>query len=97
MTEVKYRNSRTNHELEIVNHHDDIRACAGISAIAWALAGAVTNECDLDTLIMEDGHVHIKCVDARKRNAKALNNYFQMAIIGLKQIALEYPGTISFM
>lgn len=95
MTEVRYRNSRNRHELEITGHHADRVACAGISSIAWALAGAAANVSEIDDLVMEDGYIHI-CVGDRGKTGKALYNFFFMAYIGLRQIELEYPGTISF-
>ena len=95
MTEVRYRNSRNRHELEITGHHVDKTACAGISAIAWALAGSAANVSEIDTLVMEDGYIHV-CVGARKKAGRTLYNFFFMAYVGLRQIELEYPGTISF-
>jgi len=94
MTKVTFRNSKVNHELIIDGHHEDKLACAGISSIAWALAGALANECDIDTLIMDDGFVKVKVLSTK--HSRTISAYFQMAYIGLRQIELEYPNTISF-
>ena len=95
MTEVVYRNQTFDHSLEIKEHHADKAACAGISAIAWALAGAVTNRCDPDMVVLTDGYVNIRARGTKKTD-KALRDFFFMAYIGLRQIALEYPDTIEF-
>ena len=95
MIEVTYRNDDYEYSLEIKNHHEDKLACAGISAIAWALAGAVNDRCEPDTLILEDGYVNIR-VEGSKRTDEAIRSFFFMAYIGLRQIELEYPGTITF-
>lgn len=93
MTEVIYRNDDYEYSLEIKNHHEDKLACAGISAIAWALAGAVSNRCEPDAIIIEDGYVNIQ---VKERTDKMISDFFFMAFVGLKQIELEYPGTITF-
>ncbi len=68
--------------------------CAGISAIAGALAGWVLNHPGAEpaTIRLEEGEAYIRVVrpDLRCRVA------FEMAEIGLLQIARQYPEFLKF-
>lgn len=68
--------------------------CAAISGIAGALAGWVLNHPGAEpaTIRLEDGEAYIRAVrpDLRCRVA------FEMAEIGLLQIARQYPEFLAF-
>ena len=61
-----------------------VEACAGVSAILYALAGFVINEMPgaATALKLEPGKAEICCPDTEK-----LRTAFEMAAIGLAQIA----------
>ena len=98
MITVNYSFEEETHELSIRGHAgysdcgNDI-VCAAVSAIAYTLLGMLENNSDhidsLDT-IENVGDVSIFCEGDEK-----IANAFEMAIIGLAQIANQYPDNIT--
>ncbi len=65
------------------------QVCAGISAIMYALAGVIQNRLvDGSYTISDSGEA--RC-EFSGENAQA---FYDMTVIGLKQIALSYPGFV---
>ena len=75
------------------NPGNDI-VCAGASAIAYSLLGYLHNAPEhievVEELIEESGLVSI-----RLQGDETLSHAFDMAVIGLMQIAVKYPENIS--
>ena len=97
MTKVYYFKSEDQHELYIYGHagYDeegrDI-VCSAVSSIGYALLGFLENEAD-DTseyaYFTESGKLVVSA------NASAsVDAAFKMAVIGLRQIAKQYPDHV---
>lgn len=98
MIRVYYTRGEGEHELTVNGHAGyaeygkDI-VCAGVSALVYALWGWL--ECNQDEVddvadvILEDGQVCITCTGNDK-----VNTAFQMAMIGLAQIAGAHPDYV---
>lgn len=93
--EIRLKGSEFSFELQ--GHADfdpgnDI-VCSGVSAIAYALLGYIENNQDLITDIYENdscsGFVSVKL-----SGDAAMTPAFEMAAIGLMQIAKEYPDNV---
>ena len=99
MIRVYYTRGEGKHELNINGHAGyaeygrDI-ICAGVSAITFALLGWMEHNeeeiTQLDELMVEDGQVFIACAGTNN-----LNTAFQVAIMGLIQIARAHPEYVS--
>lgn len=96
MIRIGYDINDTNCELFLIghanydNHGKDI-VCAGVSAIVYSLIGMLQNNCGDDLKVKEDaGDVEITCDSTEKVKAA-----FEMAVIGLAQIALTYPNNVN--
>ena len=99
MTKIYYNRSKDEHELSIYGHagYDnegrDI-ICSAVSAIAYALLGFLENEAN-DTsdydYMTESGKL---CVTAD--TSERVDAAFDMALIGLAQIARQYPDYVRF-
>ena len=93
MIVIDYRVGDRDHELTIKGHADyadngnDI-VCAGVSAIAFTLLGFLENHRDdIESIGAQrtSGDLHIECIGGDK-----VSLAFDMAIIGLQQIAMKY-------
>ena len=98
MMTIRYVKKGYAHRLSIAGHAgyaengSDI-VCAGVSAIAYALLGFLENDDDVvyeDEPICEEGRLEIDCRGGDRANAA-----FDMAMIGLLQIAEQYPRCVS--
>lgn len=97
MTEVFYSRTEDGHELMISGHagYDsggrDI-VCSAVSAVAYALLGFLENEangtsdCDYMT---ESGLLGVTAAASER-----VNTAFEMALIGLMQIEMQYPDYV---
>ena len=96
MIRVYYARGEGEHELSISGHAhyadygQDI-VCAGVSAIAFSLLGWLEhNEEELSDLsVSEVEQFYLSCKGSEK-----IDTAFQMAVIGLVQIAREYPDHV---
>lgn len=98
MIRVYYTRGEGRHELTINGHagyaeHGKDIVCAGVSAIVFALLGWMEHNedeiDDLEDLIAEDGQVYIACTGNDK-----LETAFQVAVLGLIQIARAHPDYV---
>ena len=74
------------------NHGNDI-VCAGVSAITYTLLGFLDQHWDDVENISaktESGYAHIACKGGEK-----VSTAFDMAMIGLQQIAMKYPKHVT--
>ena len=87
------------HALTITGHagysdHGNDIVCAGVSAIAFTLLGFLDNHSDDVGSISaqaKSGDFHISCDECGEKIATA----FDMAMIGLQQIAMKYPKHVT--
>lgn len=94
MIRASYRTDGKTHSLIVVGHagyNDEGRdiVCAGVSAVTFGLAGWLANhEKDTSYLykFMQSGSTTIIC-----EGNEAVNTAFEVAVIGLAQIAKQYP------
>lgn len=91
MTRVLITKNGMHYRLHAVDHAGDKLVCAGISAVTYALAGALANVAEPDELRLEDGEVIIDCIS----NDNRVHDYYVMASIGLRQIELASPDKIN--
>ncbi len=98
MTQVEYRVGDRSHSLTITGHadysdHGNDIVCAGVSAITFTLLGFLDNHSDdIESISAQtkSGYAAVSCVGGEK-TALA----FDMALIGLQQIAMKYPKHVS--
>lgn len=98
MIEIVYRKADNAHSLSLRGHAgyhagNDI-VCAGVSAIVFSLLGYIDNHGDeISGLRMhvDGGDTDISCREAGSNTATA----FEMAVIGLAQIAKAYPDNVA--
>lgn len=99
MTELYYTRNDGQHELYVTGHagYDaegrDI-VCSAISAVGYTLLGYLAN-CDEEpdfSYIDEPGRLVVICEITPKTNTA-----FEMAYIGLSQIAQQYPPFVRFI
>ena len=99
MVNATYRRDKTSHSFSVVGHAgysecgNDI-VCAGVSAVIYSLLGFLNNIPDKDkhlTAVAESGNTHIFW----RETCTEVSAAFQMALIGLMQIALKYPEHIT--
>ena len=95
---IDYRVGDHEHDLTILGHAgysvtgNDI-VCAGVSAITYTLLGFLENHRDDIAYISaqdKSGDTRIICKGGEK-----VHTAFEMAIIGLQQIAMKYPKYVS--
>lgn len=97
MLHIRYRTDGEAHSLRMAGHagydeHGKDIVCAGASAIVYALLGWLENNGDDlkgNLTSVESGNVWISCEGGEKTAAA-----FEMARIGLGQIAKKYPGFV---
>ena len=98
MIRVYYSRGEGEHELTINGHAGSAEygkdiVCAGVSAIAFALLGWLENNqeelTEMDELIAEDGQVYIACAGSDE-----VSTAFEVALMGLIQIARQYPECV---
>ena len=98
MIQIDYHVGDDTHALTIAGHagyseHGNDIVCAGVSAITFTLLGFLENhKDDIESISAqtESGRAHIACKGGEK-TALA----FDMAIIGLQQIAMKYPKHVT--
>ena len=98
MIEVAYYGGGPSHKLIIKGHagysdHGNDIVCAGVSAITFTLLGFLDNHSDdIESISAQtqSGHAHISC-----KGGKTTELAFDMALIGLQQIAMKYPKHVS--
>jgi len=97
MTEVVARDSAGRISLRMEGHagfnpgNDPV--CAACSALAYALMGYIINAQDVREVYALDvatGHVRIEASGGRE-----LAGAFECAVIGLQQLAAQYPKNVS--
>lgn len=97
MIQAKYRKDDTAHSFTVTGHAeysdkgDDI-VCAGASSIVYALLGFLENNREDLGYINADvheGNVQITCEGGERTSAA-----FEMAAIGLEQLADNYPDHV---
>lgn len=94
MIRCSYRTDGKTHSLIVLGHagfNDEGRdiVCAGVSAVTYSLVGWLVNhEKDTSFLykFMESGASNIIC-----EGNEAVKTAFEVAVIGLAQIAKQYP------
>lgn len=94
MTRANYLTDGITHSLIVVGHagyNNDGRdvVCAGVSAVTYALLGWLANHEKETTYLykfVESGSVTIIC-----EGNEAVKTAFDVAVIGLMQIAEQYP------
>lgn len=98
MIDIYYARSGDTHELQISGHAGYSRVgndivCAGVSAIAYTLLGFLENQQDDITAMCgpaaSSGDLYVQCSGGPRI---ALG--FEMAVIGLSQIANKYPDNV---
>ena len=95
MTHVYYSKDKDRHELSAIGHANydeqgkDI-VCSAVSAINYALIGFLENSTGMYDYFIKDGFLTAWSDRSRKRDAA-----FEMAIIGLEQIAQQYPDNVT--
>lgn len=98
MIDIHYAQSGDTHELQISGHAGYSRVgndivCAGVSAIAYTLLGFLENQQDDITAMCgpatSDGELYVSCC-----GGPHIALGFEMAIIGLSQIANKYPDHV---
>lgn len=98
MINAIYKTNGETHDFSVRGHadyasHGNDIVCAAVSGIMYALIGWLENNneyvgiCDID---IGSGNVHIFC-DGTERAAAV----FDMASVGLEQIAYKYPDHVS--
>lgn len=98
MTKITYEKRGGLHRLTIEGHAGfaemgkDV-VCAGVSAIAFALLGWLRNHEEDVEYIQED--VGNGFIDIKFFSGKKAPEVFEMALIGLEQIAVKYPEYIT--
>ena len=99
MVRVRYRRNEVAHSIVVVGHAgyskvgEDV-VCSGVSAIVYSLLGFLHNLSDKEnrlTASVEKG----ECIVFWRGNGKAVEAGFQMAVIGLAQLAQKYPEHVS--
>ena len=98
MIEVAYYGGDSTHKLIVEGHaeysdHGDDIVCAGVSAITFTLLGFLNNhKDDIESISAQtkSGHAHISC-----KGGETIALAFDMALIGLQQIAMKYPKHVS--
>lgn len=95
MTEITVTAKDNHYRLEAEYHADDSRICAGISAILYALEGALINNADVKVHYskLEPGHAVIEYLSA----ADTAEEDMRMALIGLLQIEKSHPDSIKIV
>lgn len=97
MIRAKYTAEKNKHTLAVLGHAGygeygkDI-VCAGVSALVLALVGWIeNNHCKTECISIDDrgGEVLIACNGDEQTDA-----VFNMALIGLEQIASSYPDHV---
>lgn len=93
MTTVEATKQHGHYRIEIDNHADSKIVCAGVSAIVFALAGAVSNNPAVLTHYerFEPGHAVIDYLSDDPLGEEDM----RMCVIGLKQIQLSHPEEIT--
>lgn len=92
MTVVRYKVHDGKYEMSIYGHAGYAEAgkdivCAGVSAIGYALLGFLRNtDCKGLRVITDSGNLAVSCKGGERVSAA-----FEMAYIGLLQIAQKYP------
>ena len=99
MIHIHYTKDDGWHELAIEGHANysdcgrDI-VCAGVSAIAYTLIGFLENkEEDVEDMggsIVDSGEFYLSC-----KGSKVVDLAYEMAVVGLWQIANTYPDNVS--
>lgn len=93
MTVVTISQQGITYEIEAKGHASgkDPAPCAGITAILGALAGYLENAglSEKEYVKLEPGDAHIIFSGGDTANA-----VFEMAVVGLLQIEMQYPGYI---
>lgn len=92
MTEVYITKDKTRYKLKAYNHAGTNEVCAGVSAIIYALEGALfNNDYAADHVsTLEPGHAEIEAICSDHTAAED----FRMAAIGLMQIQKAHPDEI---
>lgn len=92
MIRVRYLREGDHHTLSIQGHagyaeHGNDIVCAGVSAISYALLGWLNHAgCDISAARVDSGDLEVSC-----KGIKQAATAFDMAVIGLGQIAKKYP------
>lgn len=89
MTEIYVVKDRNRYKMRVKNHADSTEACHAVSAIVYALEGALQNNdyASEHTSVFEPGYAEIEAVCLDDTAAED----FRMALIGLMQIRLAHP------
>jgi uncharacterized protein YsxB (DUF464 family) len=98
MIQIDFHVGDNTYELSITGHagystHGNDIVCAGVSAITFTLLGFLDNHMDdIESISAqtESGRAHVVCKGGGK-TALA----FDMALIGLQQIAMKYPKHVT--
>lgn len=98
MIEVAYYGGGPDHKLEVKGHagysdHGNDIVCAGVSAITFTLLGFLDNHMDdIESISAQTKSGHA-CITCKGGDTTAIA--FDMALIGLQQIAMKYPKHVT--
>ena len=98
MIEVAYYGGDHTHKLMIAGHagysdHGNDIVCAGVSAITFTLLGFLENHKDDIESASAQTQSGYACIEGKGGETVALA--FDMALIGLQQIAMKYPKHVT--
>jgi len=92
MTEVIASKEKNHYKIQAKNHAGSSEVCNGISAILYALEGALFNNdyvCEhISTLTPGNAEIAAVCLDSTAAED------FRMALIGIMQIQKAHPGEV---
>ena len=92
MTEILAHADNDHYSITASNHAGSHDACVMVSAIMYALAGAIKTNPQVDVLGVQlhDGYAKIEYLSKHRTGEED----FRMAVVGLMQVELAYPDDI---
>ena len=99
MVRVRYRRNEVAHSIVVVGHAGYSNAgndivCSGVSAVVYSLLGFLHNLPDKENRLTASAEKG-ECIVFWRGNGKEAAAGFQMAVIGLAQLARKYPEYVS--
>lgn len=91
MIKVNFSREADHYRVEVKDHSDEI-VCAGVSALLQAFVGYAANWAETIEYQLMPGDSYVEC-----KGGWDIAHAFEMLKIGIKQIDLGYPGTITII
>lgn len=91
MIKVNFSREADQYRAEVKDHSDEI-VCAGVSALLQAFVGYAANFAEKIEYQLMPGDSYVEC-----KGGCDISHAFEMLKIGVKQIELGYPGTITMI